>query len=317
MLDRRQQQVDGQRATFAQRLADRRQPDDLRQVDVVEADHGQVLRHPRADLSAALQHPDGPVGRTRRRSRSAARAGAAAPRRSAAPRRGHAGRSARGRVELAPRTPQLSAKSEPAILAGREAVRVSGMVSDKADAAMAPREQMRGSELPALDVVDDDAGKSRVSDVDAAPRAGSSRSSASTSWSRTGSEIDQQPGDAVAARQVAHRVGALLRRLDVEEQQVVARAARAAQPLDHAAHALDHRRRGEERHDDADRRRPPDREVARRGVEPVAQLVDGGLHALARRLHHERAVVEHARHRRDAHAGVTGNITDRRTPAPR
>jgi hypothetical protein len=44
-LDRRQQQLDPAGAGLAQRLAHGGQPDHGRLLDVVEADHGQVLGH--------------------------------------------------------------------------------------------------------------------------------------------------------------------------------------------------------------------------------------------------------------------------------
>ena len=52
---------------------------------------------------------------------------------------------------------------------------------------------------------------------------------------------DQQAGHAVAPDEVAHRVGALLGRLDVEQHQVVLAPLAAPEALDDAAQALDHR----------------------------------------------------------------------------
>ena len=98
---------------------------------------------------------------------------------------------------------------------------------------------------------------------------------------------DQQAGDAVAAGEVAQRAAALLGRLDVEEHQVVLAPLAPPQPLDHAAQAFDHGRRGEERNDDADRHRAPDREIACGRVEPVAELVDRRLDPRPRRLQHQ------------------------------
>ena len=62
----------------------------------------------------------------------------------------------------------------------------------------------------------------------------------------------EQPRDAVAARQIAHRVRTLPGCFD-EEQEVIACAIVAAEPGNHPAQALDHRMRGEERHDHTDR----------------------------------------------------------------
>ena len=47
------------RSAVAQRLPDGREPHRLGQVDVVEADHRDVLGHPRTHLRARAQHPDG------------------------------------------------------------------------------------------------------------------------------------------------------------------------------------------------------------------------------------------------------------------
>ena len=190
------------------------------------------------------------------------------------------------------------------------------MVAHEADPPMPLLEQMPGRERAARHVVDHDPREARVRDVEQHGRqlvVGERLDLVVEHRQRH----DQQPGDAVATRQVAHRVGPLFGRLDIEEQKVIACAFMAAQPGDHAAHALDHRVGGEERHDHAHRLRPPDRQGARRGVEPVAELVDRGPDAGTRLVHHERAVVEHPRDRRRTHAGPAGNIPDRRTTTPR
>ena len=187
------------------------------------------------------------------------------------------------RIGSTPARSSAAPKPAAAILAGREAVRVGGMVPDEADPAVAPRQQVLGGELAAADVVDHDPRQPRVDGVDEHGRQPVALERVDLGVGDRQRD-DQQPGHAVAAGEVAQRAVALLGRLDVEQHQVVLAPLAPPQPLDHAAQPLDHRRRGEERHDDADRHRPADREVARRRVQAVAELVDGGLHAGPRRL---------------------------------
>ncbi len=189
------------------------------------------------------------------------------------------------------------------------------MISDEGDALVTLVEQMRRSEFPTADVVDDHTRKLRMCDVQQHRRL-------AVAAQRLDLVVEhrqrdhQQAGHAAAADEVAHRVRALLGRLDVEQQQVIAQAVVAAEPADHPAQALDHRVRGEERHHDADRLGLPDRERARTRIEPVAELVDRRTYACAGLFDHERAVVEDARNGGRAHAGQPGDIANRGTAAP-
>jgi hypothetical protein len=118
----------------------------------------------------------------------------------------------------------------------------------------------------------------------------------------------EQAVDPRAARELAERVDALGRRLDVVENEVV--AARA-HPLDDPAQPLDHRRRGEERRHHPDRLRRAERQASRRRARAIAELADRGAHALAHLRAHHGDVVEHPRDRRHAHARVACDIPDR------
>ena len=232
------------------------------------------------------------------------------------PRRARAGRSARAPGPCAhARALQRGAEPEPAILARREAVRVGrdGLRRTRSGGGRA-RAGARPASSPPRTLSITTRGSARVDGVDEHRRQLVALERGDLGVGDRQRD-DQQPGHAVAAGEVAQRAVALLGRLDVEQHQVVLAPLAAPEPLDHAAQPFDHRRRGEERHDDADRHRAPDREVARGRVEAVAELVDRGLHARPRRLDHERAVVDHARDRRDAHAGMPRHVPDRRSAA--
>ena len=99
--------------------------------------------------------------------------------------------------------------------------------------------------------------------------------------------------------------------LDVEQHELVAGR---GQPAGDAAQALDHRRLGEERRDDADRVRAAGRERACDGARLVVERGDRLEHAPARVLAHRRRAVQHPRHRADADAGLCRDPGDRQPP---
>ena len=183
------------------------------------------------------------------------------------------------------------------------------MVPDERDPPVTPREQVLGGERAAADVVDDDARQPRMRHVDQHGRQ-------TLALERLDLLVDdrqrdhEQARDAVAAAEVAHRVGALLGRLDVEQQQVIAAAGPSRSTTPRTRSTTDGVVKNGTTTPIACTR--PIDEVARRRVEPVPQLLDGGAHPRARLLDHQRAVVEHARHRRHAHAGVPRDVADRR-----
>ena len=130
----------------------------------------------------------------------------------------------------------------------------------------------------------------------------------------SGSEMTSTPSR--RSRRAKRREGGapLVGRLDVEEREVVAAAG------DHVvdpAQPFDHRRRGEERRDDPQRLRAPEREVARGRARAVAELLHDRAHARTGLIRHTGAVVEYPRDRADADAGAGRDVTDPRSARSR
>jgi hypothetical protein len=176
---------------------------------------------------------------------------------------------------------------------------------------VAARHQVLGRELAPAGVVDHDVRDARVADVDHDDRQAVALERGDLGVGHR-QRYHEQAVHAVRPREVAERVRAVGGRLDVEEHERVAVAAGA---LGDAAQALDDGRRREERGDHADRERAPERQAAGGRARPVAELRDRVAHPLAHLGAHDRDVVEHARDRGHADAGVAGDVADgRRTP---
>jgi len=211
--------------------------------------------------------------------------------------------------KLVERTAELGGEVWPQISC-RPLVMQATMADPFPFAVVPAFEEVLGGELAAAHVVDHDVGDARVADVDHDDRE-------AVALDRRDLVVEQrqrdheQPVDAIEAGEVAEGPGALLRRLDVEEHQPVPVVAGAP---GHTPQTLDHGRRREERRDDPDRLRAPERQAARGRARAVAELGDRLAHAVAHLVAHDRDVVEHAGHRRDAHTRVTGDVADRRLP---
>ena len=175
------------------------------------------------------------------------------------------------RLELGTRpTPACcSARRRPraAVLARREAERVVGPVADEADPPVAARQQVLGRELAAAHVVDDDVGElagGRCRPCTTGRRVALERLDLVVEQRQ---RDDEQAVDAVEAGEVAK---APARCSGVSTSKSISAVAVLAGALGDAAQPLDDRRRREERRDDADRLRAPERQAARRRARPVA-----------------------------------------------
>jgi hypothetical protein len=171
---------------------------------------------------------------------------------------------------------------------------------------VALRQQVLGRELAAVGVIDHDVRQPRMGGVDEHDRQAVTVKRVDLLVGERKRD-DEQAVDPIALREVAQRLGALLRRLDVEEQEGVAAARQAP---DHPAQALHDRRDREERGDDADPLRAAHREIARDGAGAEAELPDRRADALVGGRRDQRAVIEHARGGGDAHAGVAGHVAN-------
>ena len=173
---------------------------------------------------------------------------------------------------------------------------------------MAPGEQVLGSELATVRVVDRDARQRSVARVDQHDREAGALELLDLGVGGLQRD-DQGAVDAVAADELPEGVGALGGGRRVEQEQVV--VALALEPGDHAAEPLVDRGARHERGHDADRLGAAERQVARGRGAPVAELVDRPADPLAGLVADQRAVVEHARDGSDADVRVPGHVADR------
>jgi hypothetical protein len=154
--------------------------------------------------------------------------------------------------------------------AGVEAEQVRLLVAQEGDPAVPERQQVLGRHPAAVRVVDRDRRQRRMGAVEQHDRHVLRREAAHLRVG--GCERDRQHAvDPAAHRDRAEELTALLGALHVEQDQVVAGTGERAGD---AAQALDHRRRGEEGRDDADRVRAAGREGARDRVGPVVERRD-------------------------------------------
>ncbi len=118
---------------------------------------------------------------------------------------------------------------------------------------------------------------------------------------------DEQPVGPLRLGERAQVVVALLDRLDVVDDEVELAVGQdgvdAAQPLGGL-------RSGQERDDHADGQRPAEAEAARRGARREAELLHHREDPIARLRVDDLAAVQRPRRRRDADAGVAGDVAD-------
>ena len=161
-----------------------------------------------------------------------------------------------------------------------EAVR--RLVADECDAPMTELEQVAGGEDAAFDIVGQDGRQDGVRRVD--EHAGDLSRLEAYELDLGRDERDhEQPVGPVAAPERVERPTLAVRRLDVEQRQVVRRR---LEPGDDSTQALDRGGVREERDDNTDHERAAEREVPRDRARPVVQLADsvrGHAHGLDRR----------------------------------
>ena len=149
-----QKQFAATAAALEQRLAHGRQPDVRRDVDVVEADDRQLLRHSDAEDSAPPRARPAPACRRPRRSRSAARGAATGRSRSSAQRGGFACPHGRTRGAARSRRARAHARSRGCGRGWRRSGRIGRLVADEGDPPVAELDQVRRRQLAAVDVVE-------------------------------------------------------------------------------------------------------------------------------------------------------------------
>ena len=192
----------------------------------------------------------------------------------------------------------------------------SRRIADEADSRVALREQIVDGHLATEDIVDHDARQRPMGDGDQDNRQSLALHAGDLLVGRA-QRHDQQPVDAVARGEGLESVGALLERLDVEQQEVI--FAPVAQPLDDAPQPFDDRASREERRHHPDHLRAAQRQPSRGRARPVAERVDRLAHANPGLVGDQRTVVEDTRHRANADLGVARDVADGRgrIPSPR
>ena len=119
---------------------------------------------------------------------------------------------------------------------------------------------------------------------------------------------DEEAVGPVAPGQRGEVLVAVHRRLDVEQDEVVATVVERG---DHAPKPLDGRRVGEERDDHPEGLAAAPREPLGHGVGAVGELLDGGEDPLTGRRAHPRAAVQHPGHRSGTDRRSSSNVADR------
>jgi hypothetical protein len=167
-------------------------------------------------------------------------------------------------------------------------------------------EEMARCDLAARDVVDGDARKGRMQRVD--QDAGDARCAEAIDLGlgrkRRDDEETVRPVSPVEQLERAALPGL---RLDVEDHQVVRRAAQA---VDDASDPLHRGRVGEPRQKRGDHHRPLEREPAGQRARAIVQRLDRFADPFPGTDLDASAAVQHPRDRRDSHAGKGGHVGD-------
>ena len=293
-------------AAVLERLVDGREAYVGGDFQIVEADDGEIAGHADALDARGLEHAERlrvGGGEDRRRRLGQREQLAREPVR-------HQPAVRTLALELAPdRDPGLLKRAPVPVataLAGHEAQSRLGPVTDERDALVAEVDQVAGGEHSPGDVVDPQARQARVEGVEHDD--GRARALEGVHLVVAGSERHEQEAVAAVQRRAAADVLVALRSArDVADDEVVLGLVERG---DHPAHPLDRGRMREER--DHQRERPGGAGDQRAGARAraVLELVHGREHPRAGPSA-DLAVVEDARDRAGAYAGLSGDISDR------
>jgi hypothetical protein len=191
--------------------------------------------------------------------------------------------------------------------AGGEAEGVVGGLAEEPDALVTEVEEVAGGHAPADEVVGGHRADVGAGDVDEHDGHAARRQPVERAGGRWEGH-DQQAVGAVPPEEVGEALVTALRRLDVEQDEVV-RA--VGEDVDDAAEPLDGGGVGEEGNHDAEAVAPPERQPTGERAGSVVEHLDRRQDPLAGPVADLRAVVQHPGDGGRAHAGMSCHIADR------